>query len=104
MLNTIMTTATIKHAGELKQLKFGNAALMRFERLGGDLSKFGEQPFTQAVSLVCAALALPGDPLDHADDLPPLTELIAVVKIALENSGLTGAATPGESDGAALGQ
>lgn len=97
-----MQTGTILYKGEERILpKIGNKVLMRFERQGGSLAKFEEQPLTTAITLIACALGLPGDPLDHADDLPPFTELAGIVKNALETSGLTTADEPGETDGVA---
>ena len=83
--------ATIRYRGEDRELRIGNAALMRYEQAGGDLQRLidGKAPVTEAVTLVCSALGLPGDPVDHADDLPPLTALVEAVKVALDEAGLT---------------
>ena len=98
-----MKKGTILYKGEERILpKIGNSVLMRFEQQGGRLAKFEEQPLTTAVTLIACALGLPGDPLDHADDLPPFTELAAIVKDALESSGLTNTDEPGETAGVAV--
>jgi len=95
-----MKKGTILYKGQERLLpKISNKVLMRFEREGGTLAKFEEQPLTTAVTLIACALGLPGDPLDHADDLPPFTDLAVIVKDALESSGLTAVDEPGETDG-----
>ena len=97
-----MKKGTIVYKGAERILpKIGNRVLMRFEQQGGSLAKFEEQPLTTAVTLIACALGLPGDPLDHADDLPPFNELAAIVKDALELSGLTTTDAPGEAGGVA---
>lgn len=91
-----MNTPTITYKGELRELKIGNAAMMRFSRLGGSLDKLEADPVTQAITLACAALDLKGDPIDHADDFPPVFEMVEPIKTAVEiyNGG-----KPGEPNG-----
>ena len=79
--------ATIRYKGKDVELKLSNRTLMKYEMNGGSFAKYEEEPVSQSVKLVCAALDLDGDPLDHADDLPPLTELAEVMKEALDDSG-----------------
>ena len=91
-----MDTPTISYRGEDRPLKIGNAAMMRFSRLGGSLEKLEADPVTQAITLACAALGLEGDPIDHADDFPPVFQLVEPIKAAVEiyNGG-----QPGEPSG-----
>lgn len=94
------TTPTITHAGQLREMRIGNAAFIRFQRLGGDFQKLESDPVGQAITLACAALDLPGDPLDHADDFPPIPQwadqVMRAVKIYMGEAD-----TPGEPDGGA---
>jgi hypothetical protein len=82
--------ATIKYKGKETEIKIDNRAMMKFEMNGGSLSDFESKPVSCAVTLACACLDLDGDPLDHANDLPPLTEIAESVKEAMEESGLNG--------------
>ena len=92
---------TIAYKGDLRTVPtIGNKVLMQFERQGGRLSELEQLPVTTAVTLICCALGLPGDPIDHADDLPSLKVIAQTVKAALEASGLTGDEDePGEQSG-----
>ena len=87
-----MDTPTITYKGERRELVIGNAAMMRFSRLGGSLEKLETDPVTQTITLACAALNLQGDPIDHADDFPPVFQLVEPIKQAVEiyNGGLPG--------------
>lgn len=94
------TPILIAYKGESRELKIGNAAMMRFSRLGGSFEKLESDPVEQAITLACAALGLTGDPIDHADDFPPLAQLADPIKQAMERySG--DSALPGESAGGA---
>ena len=79
--------ANIRYKGKDVELKLSNKTMMKFEMNGGSFAKYEAEPVSQSVKLVCAALGLEGDPLDHADDLPPLAELAEVMKEALDESG-----------------
>lgn len=65
----------IYYKGERIELKVTNSVLMRFKRLGGDLAALETDPVSQAITLLCAALKLTGDPIDHADDFPPVAKI-----------------------------
>lgn len=79
--------AKIQYNGEEKDFTINNGVLMRFESLGGSLSLFKDQPVSQSIKLACASLELQGDPLDHANLLPPATKLAPLMKDALVESG-----------------
>ncbi|NBT33032.1 MAG: hypothetical protein EBT13_14320 [Rhodobacteraceae bacterium] len=87
-----MSTPTIQYKGEIRPLVIGNAAMMRFARLGGQLDQLERDPVTQAITLACAALDLPGDPIDHADHFPPVGHLADAIRQAVEiyNDGAPG--------------
>ncbi len=87
---------TITYKGTLHKLRIGNAAMMRFSRLGGDLAALESEPVEQAITLACAALDLPGDPIDHADDFPPVAQFADMIKKAIE---IYGQGLPGEPVG-----
>lgn len=93
-----MEAPTIRYKGELRELVIGNGAFMRFRRMGGDLTQLEADPISQAITLACAALQLPGDPLDHADDFPPIPQwadqVMQAVKIYMGEAD-----TPGEPVG-----
>ena len=86
--------ATINYKGESKEIKINNRALMAFELAGGKLSEFEANPVSNSIKLACACLGLKGDPLDHANDLPPLTELSESITQAMNESGLAGETPP----------
>lgn len=79
--------ATIKYKGEEKEIAIDNRTLLAFEMKGGDFNQFNVEPVTAAITLACAALGLEGNILDHANDLPPLAELVEVMKDAMQESG-----------------
>lgn len=79
-----MNTPSITYKNEPHELVIGNAAFMRFQRLGGDFKKLENEPVGQAVTLACAALNLPGDPIDHADHFPPITQWVDQVMRAVQ--------------------
>ena len=91
-------TPTILHKGQPREIVIGNAAMMRFRRLGGSLEKLEANPIDEAVTLACAALDLPGDPIDHADDFPPVPKfaeaLVEAVRIYMGEAD-----APGEPGG-----
>ena len=91
--------ATIKYKGKDKEIKIDNKSLMAFELAGGSLGSFEESPISNSVKLICACLGLKGDPLDHANDLPPLQELSQQIAIAMEESGLSGEQESKKSNG-----
>lgn len=91
---------TITYKGELRELVIGNAAFMRFQRMGGDLTKLEADPISQAVTLACAALNLSGDPLDHADDFPPVPQWSEAAVAAVQRY-MGEADAPGEPTGGA---
>ena len=98
-----MSTPTITYKGELRELRIGNAAMMRFTRLGGQLDKMEADPIGQGITMLCAILDLPGDPLDHADDFPTIPHAVEALKGAI--SGYTGEqVSPGEAAGVAAEQ
>ena len=90
---------TITYKGEARELPatLKNSALMRFEEAGGSFSAFSASPATQAVKLACAVLNLPGDPEQHADDLPALPELIEALSPLLSTYGAKKAPAAGPS-------
>ena len=90
---------TIIYKGEARELPatLKNSALMRFEEAGGSLASFSASPATQAVKLACAVLHLPGDPEQHADDLPALPELIEALSPLLTAYGAKKAPAAGPS-------
>ena len=94
-----METPTIKYKGKDCELKITNSAMMRFSRLGGDIKKLESDPVAQAITLVCAALDLKGDPIDHADHFPAVGQMGNALEAALSiyNGG-----SPGETDGEGL--
>lgn len=65
----------IYYKGERVPLEIKNSVLMRFKRMGGDLAALESDPISQAITLLCAALKLDGDPIDHADDFPPVAQV-----------------------------
>lgn len=93
-----MTPPTVNYKGEPRELALTNGAFMRFKRLGGDFSKLDADPIDQAITLVCAMLDLPGDPITHADDFPPIPQwsdaLMQAVKGYMGEDDV-----PGEPDG-----
>tara|TARA_B100002019_G_scaffold289988_2_gene306742 strand:+ start:313 stop:594 length:282 start_codon:yes stop_codon:yes gene_type:complete len=92
--------AKILYKGEEREIKIDNKSMMRFEMNGGSLSDFESKPVSCAVNLACACLDLEGDPLDHANDLPPLSDIAEAVKSAMEESGLNGVdVSPKKEDG-----
>lgn len=80
--------ATITYKGKEKEIKIDNRAIMQFEMMGGNLASFEKQPVSSAIMLACAALGLKGDPLDHANHLPAMSLLPAVIQEAMKESGL----------------
>ena len=78
-----METPTIKYKSEDRELKITNSTMMRFSRLGGDIQKLEGDPVAQAITLACAALNLAGDPIDHADDFPPIGQLADAISSAM---------------------
>lgn len=80
--------ATIKYKGEDTEIVIDNRTMMRFELNGGSLTDFETKPVSCSITLACASLGLEGDPLDHANDLPPIAEIAEAVKLAMEESGL----------------
>lgn len=84
----------IQYKGKAHQLNINNGTLLRFERAGGQFSKLQDQPISQMMLLLCAALQLDGDPVEHADHFPPLAELMPVLQTALEDSGFTDTSAP----------
>jgi len=93
-----MDTPTITYKGELRELRLGNAAFMRFRRLGGDLAKLDADPIDQAITLACAMLDLPGDPIDHADGFAPVPQWADQLTAAVRGY-LGDADAPGEPIG-----
>lgn len=79
--------ASVMYKGEEKELKIDNRALLAFEMNGGKFTDFDSSPIKASMLMACAALNLKGDPLDHANHLPPLSKLADVMKQALEESG-----------------
>jgi hypothetical protein len=71
---------------------------MRFKRLGGDLAALETDPVSQAITLLCAALKLPGDPIDHADDFPPVAKVAESIGLAVARYNGE-PAEPGEPNG-----
>jgi len=51
------------------------------------LQEFETHPISSSIKLACACLNLIGDPLDHANHLPPLKELPEIMQKAIEESG-----------------
>jgi len=86
--------AKIKYKGEEKELKITNRAMMAFELSGGNIKDFETNPVSSAIKLACACLKLQGDPLDHADDLPPLVEISEAITQAMTESGYVGELEP----------
>jgi|TARA_R100000482_G_C5132509_1_gene153149 hypothetical protein len=80
--------AKIKYKGKKVEAKIDNRAMMKFELNGGTIGQFETQPITASINLACACLGLEGDPLDHANDLPNLNELPAIMRDIIEESGL----------------
>lgn len=80
--------ATIKYKDEEKEITIDNRAIMSFEMMGGSLANFEAQPVTSSIMLACAALGLKGEPIEHANDLPPMKELPAIIQQAMNESGL----------------
>ncbi len=80
---------TITHKGEPRPLPdtLRNSHLMRYDRLGGKLKNFAEQPATESIILACALLDLKGDPAAHADDLPPVFELVETLSPLIAGLG-----------------
>lgn len=89
--------ATITYKGEEREISINNRALMKYEMMGGSFSKFEVNPVSESVKLCCAALDLPGDPIDHANDLPSIQDLAEIMKDALSSSGYAG--EPGKLNG-----
>lgn len=89
----------ILYKGTLHELQITNSTLMRFARLGGKLSNLEDDPVSESITLVCAALDLKGDPIEHADDFPPVIKLAPAVKCAIEiyNEGMPGEPTGGKA-------
>lgn len=82
--------AKITYKGEEREIKITNKSMMSFEMAGGKLSEFEENPVSNSIKLVCACLGLKGDPLNYADDFPPLVELSECIRQAMDESGMTG--------------
>ena len=82
-----MNTITYKGVPRDLPATLKNSHLMRYEALGGKLQQFAAQPATEAVLLACAVLDLKGDPLTHADDLPPLVDLIEALSPLIAGLG-----------------
>ena len=80
--------AKIKYKGKEVEAKIDNRAMMKFELNGGTIAQFETQPISASINLACACLGLDGDPLDHANHLPPLNELPNVMKKIIDESGL----------------
>lgn len=80
--------AKIKYKGKQVEAKIDNRAMMKFELNGGSIGQFETQPITASINLACACLGLEGDPLEHANDLPPIKELPAIMKVIIDESGL----------------
>lgn len=93
----------ISYKGERVPLVITNSVLMRFKRLGGDLAALESDPVSQAITLVCAALKLQGDPIDHADDFPPVARIAPLIAQAVAEYNGEGEA-PGEPSGDAPAQ
>lgn len=91
--------AKINYKGKEVDIALTNRSLMQFEMSGGNLNGFESQPISSSILLACACLKLDGDPLDHADDLPPLAELAEAMKVVVEESGLTGEIEEKNEDG-----
>lgn len=79
--------AKIKYKGKERELKIDNRSMMKFEMQGGSLADFESKPIASSIQLACACLDLNGDPLDHANHLPPLKELPIIMQQAIEESG-----------------
>lgn len=86
----------ITYKGKPHTLKITNATMMRFTRAGGDFKQLESDPVAQAITLLCAALNLPGDPIDHADDFPPISQVVDGIKFAIEAYNTP---PPGENNG-----
>tara|TARA_Y100000361_G_scaffold37821_1_gene32375 strand:- start:12011 stop:12289 length:279 start_codon:yes stop_codon:yes gene_type:complete len=91
--------AKIKYKGEEKDIVVDNKAIMLFEINGGSIAEFDSKPIASSISLACACLGLKGDPLDHANDLPPMAELAESIKEAMAESGLTGETSEKKDNG-----
>ena len=91
--------AKIKYKGEEKNIVVDNKAIMLFEINGGSIAEFDSKPIARSISLACACLGLKGDPLDHANDLPPMAELAESIKEAMAESGLTGETSEKKDNG-----
>ena len=79
--------AKIKYDGKLVSIKLDNRAMMKFELEGGSISDFESHPISASIRLACACLNLSGDPLEHANLLPPLKELPLVMQKVIAESG-----------------
>ena len=90
--------ATIKYKGKEKEIKIDNRAMMKFELDGGSMSDFETHPISASIRLACACLNLEGDPLDHANHLPPLKELPEVMQQAIQESGFLDVEEGSEQD------
>lgn len=91
--------AEITYKGKKVEVSVDNRTIMQFEMNGGNLSDFESKPISSSISLACACLGLSGDPLDHANDLLPMTELAEEIKVAMEESGLQGEQSEKKGDG-----
>jgi len=91
--------AKITYKGEEKDIKVDNKAIMLFEINGGNISDFDSKPIASSISLACACLGLTGDPLEHANDLPPMAELAESIKEAMAGSGLSGETSEKKGNG-----
>ena len=80
--------ASITYKQEEVEVKITNKVLMKFELGGNSMSDFETKPVSASITLACCCLGLDGDPLDHADDLPPLNELAEQIRVIMEESGL----------------
>ena len=90
--------AKIKYKGKEKEIELDNRAMMKFELDGGAMSDFETHPIYASIRLACACLNLEGDPLDHANYLPPLKELPIVMQQAIEESGFIDKEEESESE------
>lgn len=95
-----MKTPFITYKGEQHPLKITNAVFIRFTRLGGSLQNLETDPVGEAITLLCAVLDLKGDPLEHADNFPPVPAIVQDVLDAVEvyQGGNSGESNGGGSE------
>jgi len=91
--------AKITYKGKEQEIKVDNKAIMLFEINGGNIADFDTKPIASSISLACACLGLTGDPLEHANDLPPMAELAESIKEAMAESGLSGETSEKKDNG-----